>query len=144
VSISPGFTSAEIRDFVIEYHLQPYGQKEAWRAAQGISVRQLRRWEAAVFSGDLDRGLIPREGSGMTGPPGRRNAFVQAKTAKQERDAAELAGLRARVRELEATNEALGKAIGLLHAMNDEEPDAAPMTSDPSDSSTSKTDSSSS
>lgn len=142
MSISPGFTSAEIRDFVIEYHLQPYGQKEAWRAAQGVSVRQLRRWEAAVFAGDLDRGLIPREGSDMTGSPGRRRAFVAAKTAKQERDAAELAGLRARVRELEATNEALGKAIGLLHEMNAEEPDAAAMISDLDDSSSSRTDSS--
>src|ERR1044072_5799635 len=142
VSISAGFTSAEIRDFVIEYHLQPYGQKEAWLAAQGVSVRQLRRWEAAVFAGDLDRGLIPREGSGMTGPPGRRRAFVQAKTAKQDRDAAEVTRLQTRVRELEQANEALGKAIGLLHAMNAEEPDAAPTMTDLDDSSSARTDSS--
>jgi hypothetical protein len=142
VSISPGFTAAEIHDFVVEYHLQPYGQKEAWRAAQGVSVRQLRRWEATVFAGDLDRGLIPREGSGMTGPPGRRAAFVQAKTAKQEREAAELAGLRARVRELEATNEALGKAIGLLHELNVPGPDSTPTIRNLDDSSTPRTDSS--
>jgi hypothetical protein len=50
--------------------------------------------------------------------------------------------LQARVRELEQTNEALGKAIGLLHANSEQEPGATPPTSDPSDSSTSRTDSS--
>lgn len=142
MSISPGFTSAEIREFVVEYHLRPHGQKGSWRAAQGVSVRQLRRWEATVFAGDLDRGLIPREGDGMTVPPAKRTALAMAQTAKQERDEAEMARLQARVRELEATNEALGKAIGLLHEMNADEPDAIPTTSDPSDSSTSRTNSS--
>src|SRR5919112_333242 len=107
MSISPGFTSAEIREFVVEYHLLPHGQKGSWRAAQGVSVRQLRRWEATVFAGDLDRGLIPREGSGVTVPPAKRSALVQAQAAKQDRDEAELARLRARVGELEQTNEAL-------------------------------------
>ena len=142
MSISPGFTSAEIREFVVEYHLLPHGQKGLWRAAQGVSVRQLKRWEAAVFAGDLDRGLIPREGAGMTVPPAKRTALAMAAAAKQDREDDELARLRARVGELEATNEALGKAIGLLHATSEQEPDAAPMTSDPSDSSTSRTDSS--
>ena len=142
MSISPGFTSAEIREFVVEYHLRPHGQKGAWRAAQGVSIRQLRRWEATVFAGDLDRGLIPREGSGVTVPPAKRTVMAMAQTAKQDRDEAELARLRARVHELEQTNDALGKAIGLLHAMNAQEPDAAPTISDPSDSSTPKTDSS--
>jgi hypothetical protein len=142
VSISAGFTSAEIREFVIEYHLLPHGQKGTWRAAQGVSVRQLRRWEATVFAGDLDRGLIPREGSGVTVPPAKRSALAMAQTAKQERDAAEVARLQARVRELEQANEALGKAIGLLHAMNAEEPDAAPTMTDLDDSSTARTDSS--
>jgi hypothetical protein len=142
MSISPGFTSAEIREFVVEYHLLPHGQKGLWRAAQGVSVRQLKRWEAAVFDGDLDRGLIPREGGGMRVPPAKRTAVAMAAAAKQDRDDDELARLRARVGELEATNEALGKAIGLLHAMNAEEPDAVPTTSDRDDSSTPRTDSS--
>jgi hypothetical protein len=95
-----------------------------------------------VFAGDLDRGLIPREGGDMTVPPAKRKALAKADAVKQDRDADELARLRARVGELEATNEALGKAIGLLHAMNAEEPDAAPTTSDPDDSSTPRTNSS--
>ncbi len=142
MSISPGFTSAEIREFVVQYHLLPHGQKGSWRAAQGVSVRQLRRWEATVFAGDLDRGLIPREGGGVTVPPAKRTALAMAQTAKQDRDEAELAHLRARVHQLEAANEALGKAIGLLHAMNVEEPDAAPTMTDLDDSSTARTDSS--
>jgi hypothetical protein len=142
VSISPGFSSAEIREFVVEYHLLPHGQKGLWRAAQGVSVRQLKRWESAVFAGDLDRGLIPREGVGVTVPPAKRAAVAMAAAAKQDREDDELTRLRARVGELEATNEALGKAIGLLHALNEREPDAAPTTNDPDDSSTPKTDSS--
>ncbi|MFZ0835727.1 MAG: hypothetical protein WAM92_22185 [Mycobacterium sp.] len=78
----------------------------------------------------------------MTVPPAQRRALAKADAAKQDRDKAELAQLRERVRELEATNEALGKAIGLLHAMNVQEPDAAPPMSDPDDSSTSRTSSS--
>lgn len=142
MSISPGFTSAEIREFVVEYHLLPHGQKGLWRAAHGVSVRQLTRWQAAVFGGDLDRALIPREGRGMTVPREKRTALAMAAAAKQDRDEDELTRLRARVGELEATNEALGKAIGLLHAMNAEEPDAAPTTNDLDDSSTPRTDSS--
>lgn len=144
MSISPGFTPAEIRELVVEYQLLPYGQKGPWLVAQGVSNRQFRRWQATVFDGDLDRGLIPREGGVMTVPPAKRRALAKADAAKQDRDEAELARLRARVGELEATNEALGKAIGLLHEMNAQEPDAAPQTSDPSGSSTSRTDSSSS
>ena len=108
MSISPGFSPTEIRELVVEYQLVPHGQKGPWLAAQGVSNRQFRRWQSAVFDGDLDRGLIPREGGGVTVPPAKRTALAMAQTAKQDRDEAELAHLRARVRQLEATNEALG------------------------------------
>ena len=37
MSISPGFTAAEIREFVHEYQVQPHGQKALWlRAARGL------------------------------------------------------------------------------------------------------------
>jgi hypothetical protein len=149
VSISPGFTAVEIVEFVDEYQRQPFGQKGAWLAGRGVTYHRLRRWQAAVFDGDLDRGLIPREGSDVTVPPAKRTALAAARAAEQAQ--AELARLRARVHELEQSNEglekaneALGKAIGLLHAMREHEPDAAPTTSDTRDSSTPKTDSSSS
>ena len=71
MSISAGFTTEEIREFVNEYEVQRYGQKGAWLAGRGVSYEQLRRWRAAVFEGDLDRGLIPREGSPVTVSPER-------------------------------------------------------------------------
>jgi hypothetical protein len=142
MSVSPGFSPAEIRELVVEYQLVPHGQKGSWLVAQGVSNRQFRRWQTAVFDGDLDRGLIPREGGAMTVPPAKRRALAKAEDANQARDAAELARLQARVRELEATNEALGKAIGLLHEMNVHEPDATPTMTDLDDSSTPRTDSS--
>ncbi len=141
MSISPGFTAAEMVELVHEYHLQPHGQKASWLASQGLTYHRLRRWREAIFEGDLDRGLIPREGAGVTTPPVKRTVLAKVRAVEVARHEAELAHLRARVRELEETNEALGKAIGLLHARSEEEPGATP-TNDPGDSSTPKTDSS--
>lgn len=141
MSISPGFTAAEIEEFVYEYHRQPWGRKGAWLADRGVSHDRLRRWQATVFDGDLDRGLIPREG-GVSTPQGKRISMAKQRDARIVRDEAELARLQARVRELEASNEALGKAIGLLHEMNVHEPDATPTIHDLDDSSTPRTNSS--
>jgi len=134
MSISPGFTVVEIREFVHEYHRQPHGQKGAWLARQPVSHAMLTRWSAAVYGGDLDRGLVPREGRAMTVPPRKRTALEKSRAAERATHAAEVAKLSARVRELEDTNNALGKAIGLLHAMSEEEPAETPTTSDPSSS----------
>lgn len=144
MSISAGFTAAEIREFVHEYEVQRYGQKAAWLAGRGVSYDQLRRWRAAVFEGDLDRGLIPREGSPMTVPPGTRTALAMARERERTAHDVEVARLTARIGELEGANDALGKAIGLLHAMSELEPDSAPTTTDPDDSSTPRTNSSAS
>jgi hypothetical protein len=142
MSISPGFSPTEIRELVVDYQLVPHGQKGPFLAARGVSNRQFRRWQTAVFDGDLDRGLIPREGGVMTVPPAKRRALAKADAAKQDRDEAELIRLRARVGELEQTNEALGKAIGLLHSLSEHEPDETPTIHDLDGSSTPRTDSS--
>lgn len=134
MSISPGFTAVEIVELVHEYHRQPHGQKESWLAGRGITYYRLRRWRETVFCGDLDRGLIPREGGDVTSHPVERTVLAKARAAEVARHEAELARLQARVRELEASNEALGKAIGLLHARSAEEPDTTPTTTDPPDS----------
>lgn len=131
VSISVGFTAEEIREFVHEYQVQPYGQKGAWLSGQGFSYDQLRRWSSAVFEGDLDRGLIPRKGGPMTIPPDQRTALERQRAKERAAQHAEVARLDARVRELEETNAALGKAIGLLHSMREHEPDATPPVTDP-------------
>ena len=134
MSITPGFTTEEIREFVHEYHRLPHGQKGSWLAAQPVSYRDLKRWRAAVYSGDLDRGLVPREGSPMTIPPTQRTALEKMRAAEAAAHAAEVAKLTARVRNLEEVNGALGKAIGLLHAMSEEGPAITPTTPDPSNS----------
>jgi len=142
LSFNAGFTTAEVREFVFEYHSLAYGQKAPWLAERGITKDRMHRWRGAVFDGDLDRGLMPREGSPVTVPSDRRSALAEMRAAEQAAHSAEVERLRARVRELEQANDALGKAIGLLHEMNADEPDTTPTTNDPSDSSTSRTDSS--
>lgn len=134
MSVSPGFTAAEIRELVHEYQLEPYGQKGVWLAARGISSRKMGRWWHTVFEGDLDRGLVPREGSPMTIPPGKRTALEQQRAKERAAQAAEVARLTARVRELEDTNDVLGKAIGLLHTMNEQEPVKPATPTDPTNS----------
>lgn len=143
MSISPGFTSAEIRAYVFEYQQQPYGSKAEWLAQRSLSARRMHRWREAVFNGELDRGLIPRDGSGMTSTPRqRREAIERSLTAQQDAHDAEVEALNERIRSLEASNSALGKAIGLLHAISEEEPAADPTTTDPPASSTPKLNSS--
>lgn len=141
MSISAGFTTEQIREFVHRYEIQPHGRKASWLAEQGVSYDRLRRWRSAVFDGDLDRGLIPREG-GVVTPPEKRTGIERQRARERAAQEAQVARLAARVRELEQTNEALGKAIGLLHQMSEQEPVATPPANAPSDSSTPRTSSS--
>lgn len=139
MTLSPGFSRAEIRELVHQYGQLRYGFKGQWLAVRGLSHGQMHRWQSAVYDGDLDRGLVPREGSGMTIPPAKRSAFERSLASEREAHASELARLKARNEELEAVNAALGKAIGRLHAISGEAPDSVPTRSDPSSSSSPKT-----
>lgn len=139
MSISPGFTTGQIREFVHQYELQPYGRKAFWLEGQGVSYDRLRRWRSAVFDGDLDRGLIPREGGVVSVPPEKRTGIERQRARERAAQEVEVTRLNARVRELEQTSEALGKAIGLLHQMSEQGPAAVPTTTDPSASSTPRT-----
>lgn len=133
MSISPGYTSSEIREYVYAYEQVPYGQKVKWVEDKPFSMRQLYRWRHALFSGSLDWGLIPRDGSGMS-PPARRHQVArdaaQAREQATEKSLAEkdaeIEHQAARIRDLEGANEALGKAIGLLHSLNEQEPNTDP------------------
>jgi hypothetical protein len=129
-----GFTAEQIREFVHRYHVQPHGRKYAWLAEQGVSYDRLRKWRSMVFEGDLDRRLVPREGGGMTVPSAKRTALEKQRAAERAAHEAEVVALRQRIGELEGTNDALGKAIGLLHAMSEQEPGETPATNDPSGS----------
>lgn len=68
-----------------------------------------------------------------------QTAIARRRAADQAARETQIERLNARIRELEVVNGALGKAIGLLHEMGEQEPDAGPTTSGPSDSWTPKT-----
>ena len=87
-----------------------------------------------MFDGDLDHGLIPRDSSPVKIPPGQRAALERHHAKERAEREAEVARLNARIHELEETNGALGKAIGLLHSMSEQEPVVPPTTNDLSDS----------
>lgn len=129
-----GFTVDEIVELVHEFQVQRYGTKGAWLVERGISSSRMQRWCAGVFAGDLDRGLIPRQGSDMNVPDGKRRALSASRAKEIVAHDAEVARLQARVKELEEVNAALGKAIGLLHQMSEQEPDVTPAPCDPFDS----------
>lgn len=136
-----GFTTTEVREFVHEYYLQPHGTKGAWLKKQQFTPGQFRRWQRTLLEGDLDRNLIPRKHGGMTRSRGEWTAFEKARAKEIAEHEAQVAQLNARIRELEGTNSALGKAIGLLHERSEPEPDAKTMT-EPESSSTPSTGSS--
>ncbi|MCO4239852.1 hypothetical protein [Pseudarthrobacter raffinosi] len=121
-----GFTREEIREFMHEYYLQPHGTRKEWLASKSISDWTFRRWRTILVQGDIDRGLIPREHGGMVPTNRELSAFEKARAKEIAAHRAEVEKLQKRVQELEDTNSALGKAIGLLHELSVPEPDTAP------------------
>ena len=99
----------------------------------GVSYDRLSTWSSALFEGDLERGLVPRKGMPMTIHQGGRRSLERQRASERAAQEAEVARLGARVEELEGINAALGKAIGLLHRMSEQEPDSSQPPSDPPD-----------
>lgn len=130
MSITPGYTNEQIREIVYAYDRQPYGTKIRWRDERGLTDYWIRRWRRAVYDGDLDRGLVPRETTGMPSSQPRRRANAESQDPKARR----IAELEQRIDQLEKTNDALGKAIGLLHDTAVTEPDDDPEQANPSTS----------
>lgn len=129
MSISPGYTAEEIRGIVEAYYQQPYRMKQSWLESQGIGYKRFRRWRDSVYIGDLDRGLIPRGGGGLSINHERQQRLARDRDATLAARDAEIARLNARLSALERVNDALGKAIGLLHERNEHEPaDSQSMT----------------
>lgn len=132
-SITQGYTRDEIRGLVHEYYLQPHGTRRAWLDSKSLTVWTFRQWRTMVFEGDLDRTLVPRDDGGMTRKNGQWSAFERMRAREAAEHLSDIDQLKARIRELEGTNTALGKAIGLLHELSVPEPDTDP-TNDPNDS----------
>ena len=121
-----GFTREEIREFMHEYYLQPHGTRKEWLASTSVSDWTFRRWRTMLVQGDIERGLIPREHGGMVPTNRELSAFEKARAKEMAAHRAEVEKLQKRVQELEDTNSALGKAIGLLHELSVPEPDTTP------------------
>ena len=132
MTVTPGFTAEEIAGFVRAYLSVPYGSKGAWLREQPFSRDQMYRWREAYLSGDLERGLVPRERSSKEGWP---SGLVRAKAAEeelvrvQEKARKDMAALRrdhelemakkdAQITMLEEGTKTLGKAIGLLQNLS--------------------------
>ncbi|WP_427016415.1 hypothetical protein ACQCSX_16960 [Pseudarthrobacter sp. P1] len=121
--ITQGYTRDEIRGFVHEYYLQPHGKRKAWLDSKSLTVWTFRQWRTMVFEGDLDRTLVPRDDGGMTRKNGERSAFEKMRAREIAEHQSDISKLEKRIAELEGTNEALGKAIGLLHELSVPEPE---------------------
>jgi len=80
---------------------------------------------------DLDRGLVPRDDGDMNVPWDKRRVFSAGRAREIAEHDVEVARLQARVKELEEVNATLGKAIGLLHQVNEQEPGENPTLTDP-------------
>lgn len=129
MTVSRGYTSDEIRGFIAEYDTIPFGKKLLWVEEQSFTKWQLYRWMQASLSGDLDRGLVPRE-NGTMSIPSRRKTRSQPMTPNRDKDLAALLAAKEKelaakdveinrqadqIHRLEEATDALGKAIGLLH-----------------------------
>lgn len=133
-----GYTRKEIRETMHQYYLQPHGTKQAWLAKQSIPVWKIQQWRKLVYEGDLDRNLIPRDHGSMSTTSSQRSAFEQARAKELAEHQQEVQQLQDQIRNLEGANEALGKAIRLLHDLSVQVPETPP-TNDPKHSSTRKT-----
>ena len=121
MSITPGWTTQQIRDFVYEYERRPHGTKQALLEERGVSAGQLRRWQDTVFEGNLEEGLVPRAE--------REKLSLEVRRQIARHDTVllvQIEKLETEVRELKEVNEALGKAIGLLHKLSEQEPGTCP------------------
>lgn len=138
MTVTVGYSVEEIRAYLTEYDMLPFGQKGKWVDTQPFSRKQLYKWMRALVVGDLDHGLVPRQ-NGTMSYPSRRKKMTEALTSDRERvlmdelaakekdlaaKEAELARQSEEIYRLEETASTLGKAIGLLHARNVSEPDA--------------------
>ena len=110
------FTAAEKASMVAEYLVMPHSQKARWRAEHGVKTYSLTRWKKAYSFGDPERSLVPRDTDGMSVSDGARVRLLEleleAERSAREQDTARLQD---EIERLQGVNDALGKAIGLLH-----------------------------
>lgn len=121
------YSTQEKVDLVEEYMFVRNGHKQAWCEARGLTVHRVNSWRRAYLYGDLAKGLVPRDASQMSIRDGARyHEVLRALRAEEDSHKHDVETLQARIDQLEASNAALGKAIGLLHDLS--EPKQEPHT----------------
>ena len=108
-------SAAEKADLVEEYMALRHGLKLSWLKVQAIPYSTMGKWRAAYLFGDLERGLVPRDTTGMSLESTRVKQLQKRLAQEQAERQAEQERHRAEITRLEQVNETLGKAIGLLH-----------------------------
>lgn len=106
-------------ELIEQYMALPRSQKRAWIKERGLTFSQMSNWRKAYIFGDLAEGRIPRDTMPMELEMSARLADLQRRLGR-EMDArlAERKAHEEEVARLQAMNDALGKAIGLLHERN--------------------------
>ncbi|WP_156254282.1 hypothetical protein [Pseudactinotalea terrae] len=116
-------TAEQKRELVYEYVGLGYGRKGPFLREHGLGEATMRRWRAQVFAGSLELGLVPRRGGLVSAEESaglarllEQQAQLQQRLADLEADhERQLADKDAELASAQATIEALGKAIELLH-----------------------------
>ena len=116
-----GPSAAEKAELVGEYLQVRPGEKRAWLVGRRIDPKRMSKWRRMYLFGDLELGLDPRDTDGMVEEDGARIRQLE-KQLQLERAvrADELRAHREEIEWLEKANDALGRAIGLLHDRNAE------------------------
>lgn len=138
--VTESFTPEQRRDIAVHYAGLKRGEKSAYAASLGLKPHQIRRWISALADGDLDNERFPRKTGAMTtrdiaeiarlkkiiadmkAEHARVDAAKDARISKLED---EVTKLEDDVNKWEKASDALGKAITVLHKINEPHGEAA-------------------
>ena len=131
--VTESFTPEQRRDIAVHYAGLKRGEKSAYAASLGLRPHQIRRWISALADGDLDNERFPRKTGAMTtrdiAEIARLKKIIADMKAEHARvDAAKdarISKLEDEVNKWEKASDALGKAITVLHKMNEPRGEAA-------------------
>lgn len=131
--VTESFTPEQRRDIAVHYAGLKRGEKSAYAASLGLRPHQIRRWISALADGDLDNERFPRKTGAMTtrdiAEIARLKKIIADMKAQHARiDAAKdarISKLEDEVNKWEKASDALGKAITVLHKINEPRGEAA-------------------
>ena len=127
--VTESFTPEQRRDIAVHYAGLKRGEKSAYAASLGLRPHQIRRWISALADGDLDNERFPRKTGAMTtrdiAEIARLKKIIAAKDARISKLEDEVTKLQDGVNKWEKASDALGKAITVLHKMNEPRGEAA-------------------